>query len=148
VPNCSMQHQNPVGDFDDTRMILQGASCTIAAGASQGASIVGPCVPGSRIYHAELPRSALLTSKAFFPNIYSFTRYISTNSVLAGFDRWPADARFVIEAALRRQPAQLSSSSIEGAETTSVEIYSPTHTLSLSLCATIRHTVASNPDIV
>ena len=54
-----------------------------------------------------------------------------SNSVLAGFDRWPADARFFIEVALR-QPAQLSSSSIEGAETTSVEIYSPTHSLSLS----------------
>ena len=36
VPNCSMQHQNPVGDFDDTRMILQGASCTIAALHCQG----------------------------------------------------------------------------------------------------------------
>ena len=34
---------------------------------------------------------------------------MSTNSVLAGFDRWPADARFVIEASLR-QPTQLSSS--------------------------------------
>jgi hypothetical protein len=68
------------------------------------------------------------------------------NSVLAGFDRWPADARFYIEVALR-QPAQLSSSSIEGAETTSVEIYSPTHSLSLFVAATIRHTVASNPDI-
>ena len=26
-----MGHQNPDLDFDDTRMILQGASCTIAA---------------------------------------------------------------------------------------------------------------------
>ena len=25
VPNCSMQHQNPVGDFDDTGHFLQGA---------------------------------------------------------------------------------------------------------------------------
>jgi hypothetical protein len=33
VPNCSMQHQNPVGDFDDTGHFLQGASCTIAAHA-------------------------------------------------------------------------------------------------------------------
>jgi hypothetical protein len=31
MPNCSMGHQNPDLDFDDTRMILQGASCTIAA---------------------------------------------------------------------------------------------------------------------
>jgi hypothetical protein len=25
-----MRHQNPVGDFDDTGQILQGALCTIA----------------------------------------------------------------------------------------------------------------------
>jgi hypothetical protein len=31
VPNCSMRHQNPVGDFDDTGHFLQGALCTIAA---------------------------------------------------------------------------------------------------------------------
>ena len=30
MPNCSMRHQNPVGDFDDTGQILQGALCTIA----------------------------------------------------------------------------------------------------------------------
>ena len=72
------------------------------------------------------------------------TQYSWVNSVLAGFDRWPAAALFFIEAALR-QLAQLSFSSIEGAETTSVEIYSPTHSLSLFVAATIRHTVASNP---
>jgi hypothetical protein len=31
MSNSSMRHQNPVGDFDDTGQILQGASCTIAA---------------------------------------------------------------------------------------------------------------------
>ena len=31
MSNGSMRHQNPDLDFDDTRMILQGASCTIAA---------------------------------------------------------------------------------------------------------------------
>ena len=31
MPNCSMRHQNPVGDFDDTGHFLQGALCTIAA---------------------------------------------------------------------------------------------------------------------
>ena len=31
VPNCSMQHREPKSEIDDTRMILQGASCTIAA---------------------------------------------------------------------------------------------------------------------
>jgi hypothetical protein len=31
MSNGSMQHQNPDFDFDDTRIILQGASCTIAA---------------------------------------------------------------------------------------------------------------------
>ena len=30
MSNGSMRHQNPVGDFDDTGQILQGASCTIA----------------------------------------------------------------------------------------------------------------------
>ena len=74
------------------------------------------------------------------------TQYSWVNSVLAGFDRCPAAAAlFFIEAALR-QLAQLSFSSIEGAETTSVEIYSPTHSLSLFVAATIRHTVASNPN--
>jgi hypothetical protein len=29
MPNCSMRHQNPVGDFDDTGHFLQGALCTI-----------------------------------------------------------------------------------------------------------------------
>jgi hypothetical protein len=48
-PNCSMQHQNPVGDFDDTGHFLQGASCTIAAPAAgsicgdwAGAVLLGP----------------------------------------------------------------------------------------------------------
>jgi hypothetical protein len=31
MSNGSMQHQNPNLDFDDTRIILKGASCTIAA---------------------------------------------------------------------------------------------------------------------
>jgi hypothetical protein len=31
MSNSSMQHQNPDLDFDDTRIILHGASCTIAA---------------------------------------------------------------------------------------------------------------------
>jgi hypothetical protein len=31
MSNGSMRHQNPDLDFDETRMILQGASCTIAA---------------------------------------------------------------------------------------------------------------------
>ena len=31
MSNSSMRHQNPDLDFDDTRIILQGASCTIAA---------------------------------------------------------------------------------------------------------------------
>ena len=31
MSNYSLGHQNPDLDFDDTRMILQGASCTIAA---------------------------------------------------------------------------------------------------------------------
>ena len=31
VPNGSMQHREPKSEIDDTRMILQGASCTIAA---------------------------------------------------------------------------------------------------------------------
>ena len=73
------------------------------------------------------------------------TQYSWVNSVLAGFDRWPAAALFFIEAALR-QLAQLSFSSIEGAETTSVEIYSPTHSLSLFVATTIWLTVASNPN--
>jgi hypothetical protein len=30
MSNGSMRHQNPDLDFDDTHMILQGASCTIA----------------------------------------------------------------------------------------------------------------------
>ena len=54
-----------------TTCALSSLESRQAAGASQGASIVGPCVPGSPIYHAELPRSALLTSKAFFPYFYS-----------------------------------------------------------------------------
>ena len=33
MSNGSMQHQNLALDFDDTRKILQGASCTIAARA-------------------------------------------------------------------------------------------------------------------
>ena len=31
LSNSSMRHQNPDLDLDDTRMILPGASCTIAA---------------------------------------------------------------------------------------------------------------------
>jgi hypothetical protein len=31
VPNGSMQHREPKSEIDDMRMILQGASCTIAA---------------------------------------------------------------------------------------------------------------------
>jgi hypothetical protein len=31
VPNSSMQHPDPDLDFDDMRMVLKGASCTIAA---------------------------------------------------------------------------------------------------------------------
>ena len=31
MPNCSMGHQNPDLDFDDTGHFLQGALCTIAA---------------------------------------------------------------------------------------------------------------------
>jgi hypothetical protein len=31
MSNSSMSHQDPDLDFDDTRIILQGASCTIAA---------------------------------------------------------------------------------------------------------------------
>jgi hypothetical protein len=31
MPNGSMQDQEPKSEIDDTRMILQGASCTIAA---------------------------------------------------------------------------------------------------------------------
>jgi hypothetical protein len=31
IPNSSMHHPDPDLDFDDTRMIMQGASCTIAA---------------------------------------------------------------------------------------------------------------------
>jgi hypothetical protein len=31
MSNGSMRHQNPDLDFDDTRTILHGASCTIAA---------------------------------------------------------------------------------------------------------------------
>ena len=31
MPNCSIGHQNPDLDFDDTGHFLQGASCTIAA---------------------------------------------------------------------------------------------------------------------
>jgi hypothetical protein len=31
MSNSSMRHQNPVGDFDNTGQILQGALCTIAA---------------------------------------------------------------------------------------------------------------------
>ena len=31
VPNGSMHHREPKSEIDDTRMILQGASCTIAA---------------------------------------------------------------------------------------------------------------------
>jgi hypothetical protein len=31
MSNNSMRHQNPDLDFDDTRIILQGALCTIAA---------------------------------------------------------------------------------------------------------------------
>ena len=33
MSNSSMHHQNPDLDFDDTGHFLQGASCTIAAGA-------------------------------------------------------------------------------------------------------------------
>jgi hypothetical protein len=33
MSNSSMSHQDPDLDFDDTRIILQGASCTIAARA-------------------------------------------------------------------------------------------------------------------
>ena len=33
MPNGSMQHQEPKSEIDDTRIILQGASCTIAARA-------------------------------------------------------------------------------------------------------------------
>jgi hypothetical protein len=32
MPNCSMRHREPKGEIDDTGQILQGASCTIAAG--------------------------------------------------------------------------------------------------------------------
>ena len=39
VPNSSMQHPDPDLDFDDTRMVLQGASCTIAAGCGICASL-------------------------------------------------------------------------------------------------------------
>jgi hypothetical protein len=31
MSNGSMWHQNPNLDFDDTRVVLQGTSCTIAA---------------------------------------------------------------------------------------------------------------------
>ena len=31
VPNGSMHHREPKSEIDDTRTILQGASCTIAA---------------------------------------------------------------------------------------------------------------------
>jgi hypothetical protein len=31
MSNGSMQHREPKSEIDDTRMILQGASCTIAA---------------------------------------------------------------------------------------------------------------------
>ena len=37
MSNGSMRHQNPDFDFDDTRIILQGASCTIAAHALHAA---------------------------------------------------------------------------------------------------------------
>ena len=52
MPNCSMRHQNPVGDFDDTGHFLQGALCTIAACTQQ----LGAC---SSISHsaAEAARS-------------------------------------------------------------------------------------------
>jgi hypothetical protein len=35
-----MQHQNPNLDFDDTRIILQGAACTIAARSAVRKSFV------------------------------------------------------------------------------------------------------------
>jgi hypothetical protein len=31
MPNSSMRHREPKSEIDDTRMILPGASCTIAA---------------------------------------------------------------------------------------------------------------------
>ena len=42
MPNCSMGHQNPDLDFDDTGHFLQGASCTIAADVAH-ILIVGIC---------------------------------------------------------------------------------------------------------
>ena len=44
MSNSSMGHQNPDLDFDDTRMILYGASCTIAARAREGTDPAA-CVP-------------------------------------------------------------------------------------------------------
>jgi hypothetical protein len=38
MSNGPMQHQNPDLDFDDTRIILQGASCIIAASSYGGRS--------------------------------------------------------------------------------------------------------------
>ena len=34
VPNSSMHHREPKSEIDDTGLTLQGASCTIAAGAA------------------------------------------------------------------------------------------------------------------
>jgi hypothetical protein len=39
--HSSMRHQNPDLDFDDTRLILQGASYTIAAAMQQTAGTGG-----------------------------------------------------------------------------------------------------------
>jgi hypothetical protein len=52
MSNSSMRHPDPDLDFDDTRIILQGASCTIAAvepvSALQGA-VVGPLARAMRL---------------------------------------------------------------------------------------------------
>jgi hypothetical protein len=47
MPNYSMRHQNPVGDFDDTGHFLQGALCTIAAHGSRSAQIKGFAIRSS-----------------------------------------------------------------------------------------------------
>ena len=52
MPNGSMHHREPKSEIDDTRIILQGASCTIAAPAvdsqlplaGKGAKCMATCI--------------------------------------------------------------------------------------------------------
>ena len=81
MPNCSMRHQNPDLDFDDTRMILQGASYTIAANMVAASPHSGRAGGPHELCFMQRGRSGWVVGGTMNPSPSTDRQYVDFNRV-------------------------------------------------------------------